>query len=377
MSSELHIESLAVKYRPKSIKDLVGQDSVVSQIKGMLKQQRFPSAILIEGESGTGKTTTARMIARYLNCLNPDPDTHEPCGECRSCSMGDSHPDFIEKDMASERGIDDVRALIQSARAMPTVGKFRIFLIDEVHQITVQAANAFLKMLEEPPKRTMWLLATTNPEKMISTIIGRCHRFSLRKIPEDVMTKRLRVIAKREGVDLRKVDDIDQVLKAIYDCSNGRMRDSIQMLESVIFALGSGEKIDAQTLIKKFLTTTEGELEELAANLMVAILSGKITEAVRIIRTCQNARGLMHKLRWLSVWLIDTAIKNAKYTPVSGKIFASAAKSAGVGVKVFQQVQIQQMLLEAETQMNSMSLDESVLLMTHVGKIIIEFKSGA
>ena len=128
---KMKIESLAVKYRPKVLEDLVGQPHLVSQLRGMFKAGKIPSAILLAGESGTGKTTTARMIARYLNCNNPDPATHAPCGECISCKYGDGHPDFLEMNMADARGIDDIRGLIASSKNMPVMGENRIFLLDE------------------------------------------------------------------------------------------------------------------------------------------------------------------------------------------------------------------------------------------------------
>ena len=127
----VRIESLAVKYRPKLLTDLVGQEHVATQIFGMLKRRRFPSTMLLNGESGCGKTTTARIIARYLLCKNPDAETYTPCGECPSCRYGDGHPDISEINMAEARGIDDVRALIQSSRSMPTVGNYRVFIVDE------------------------------------------------------------------------------------------------------------------------------------------------------------------------------------------------------------------------------------------------------
>lgn len=138
---ELRIESLALTYRPKTIEDLVGQDHIAAELKGMLKRGRFPNTILLNGESGCGKTTTGRMIARYLMCKKPDKETYAPCGECQSCLYEDSHPDVHELNMAESRGIDDVRSLIQSSKSMPTVAENRIFLIDEIHAMTPAAAQ--------------------------------------------------------------------------------------------------------------------------------------------------------------------------------------------------------------------------------------------
>jgi len=162
-TENVRIESLAVKYRPKLLTDLVGQGHIATQILGMLKRKRFPSTMLLNGESGCGKTTTARIIARYLLCRNPDPETQAPCGECPSCRYGDGHPDISEINMAEARGIDDVRALIQSSRSMPTVGNYRVFIVDECFpgDTEVEVTDGVFVTLQD---------IVTYPEKYLTTL---------------------------------------------------------------------------------------------------------------------------------------------------------------------------------------------------------------
>lgn len=369
--SKTVIESLAVKYRPNSLCDLVGQDHLVSQIRGMFKTKRFPSSLLIAGESGTGKTTTARIIARTLLCKNLGEDL-VPCGECISCKYTNNHPDVQEINIADARGIDDIRSLIQASRNMPTIGDNRIFILDECHSLTSQAQATILKPLEEPPARTLWILATTSPEKLNSTILGRCHQFSVRPIPPEIIRKRLNRIARLEGVDYRAFEDWSTIVKTITDLSNGRMRDSIQMLESVIYMIGNDYNVTAQDVIKRFMTTTEAELDEAAARVLVALIKRDNKSMLKEIRS-GNARGILNKLRWLLVYLTDNSVGVAKFTPWSAKVFASLAKKTeGITISLNYLLSIQYLLLDIEARMNSINLDDSIIMSSMLGNFVTE-----
>lgn len=365
------IESLAVRYRPKSINELVGQDHLVAQVRGMLEAKRFPSAILIAGESGTGKTTTARIIARTLLCKNLGPDL-VPCGTCISCTYEKNHPDVQEINIADSRGIDDIRSLIQSAKNMPTIGDNRVFILDEVHSLTSQAQATILKPLEEPPSRTLWILATTHPDKLNSTILGRCHQFAVRAIAPEIIRKRLNKIARLEGVDYKQFEDWSLILKTITDLSNGRMRDSIQMLESVIYMIGNDRGVTAQDVIKKFMTSTEAELDEAAADVLLAVITKDAKLMVKTIRT-GNARGILNKLRWLLVYFIDNSVGIAKFTPWSAKVFSSKAKKIqNVSLNLSILLALQQLLLDIEARMNSVNLDDSIIMTSMIGSFMAQ-----
>lgn len=367
----MDIEALALKYRPKKIEDIVGQAHVVTQLKGILKSKRIPNTILLTGPSGTGKTTISRIIARYVNCK-----TFNACGECASCKYEKDHPDVTEMNMADTRGIDDIRNLVLAARNMPSMGGKRVFIIDEIHGATSAAVQALLKPLEEPPARTLWILATTNPEKLPATILGRCLRFSLSPISEDDIVKRLYRIAKREGTDLKTVDEGVAMLKLIANLTNGQMRDSIQMLESLLFAVKSGDKLDGKKLLQKCVISTEADLDKHAAQLLVACFKGSLPDMVKTVKEASNARGLLSKTRWLIDNLISDAVQMARFKTLSARLFAKAAQTAGIKVSLSKLLQVQFCLVEAEARMNFMPVDEGVLLLSHLGNLIKEVNSN-
>jgi len=368
------VQSLAVKYRPSSILGLLGQEGVATQVKGMIRLKKCPSAILITGGSGCGKTTLSRILARTLNCQALDLKTLEPCGECRPCKMGDSSPDYNEVNFSDERGIDSIRALIQGARAMPVVGNNRIIVGDECHQLLGPSQNVLLKTLEEPPKRTLWILSTTNPEKLLNTIIGRCLKLNLTPIEPEVIAKRIRIIAKREGVDLKTFAGGADIVKTIVDLSNGSMRDAISVLESALFAIASNKNVDAKTVLNNFLNTGEADLEKTAASLLVALMECDIKGIVKVARTSGNSRGVLSKLRWIIQYLLDNSIGIARYTPYGAKLFASLAKDKGLKINIPLLIRIQYLLVEIETRFNSSSIDESVLFLSSLGQFALENK---
>lgn len=320
-------------------------------------------------------TTTARMIARYVHCKSPDKETFAPCNECASCRYEEGHPDVHEINMAESRGIDDVRSLIQSSRSMPTVGENRIFIVDEIHAMTTQAAQAFLKPLEEPPSRTMWILCTTNPEKLPATILGRCHKLNVKRIEPQQLANRLSRISRREGVDMKEREGGIEILKLIADLSNGRMRDAISLLEKALFAISSGQEFDNKTLMSTFLATAESDLEKAAAHLLVALLSNNLKDMLKVVRITANPRGILNKLRWLLMYLLDNAIGNAKYAPYAAKLFTKLAQTAQLKVNLLQIVRLQYLLLEMESKFNSMSVDENVVMLAIFGNEISTSKS--
>jgi DNA polymerase-3 subunit gamma/tau len=191
------------KYRPQSFdsSELVGQDHIVRTLRNAIRKERIAPAYLFCGPRGTGKTSTARILAKAANCLDPDPD-RRPCNECAACVAINSGatPDVIEIDAASNRGIDDIRDLRERARYAPTQLKTKFYIIDEAHQITGAAANAFLKTLEEPPPQTKFILATTDPEELLPTIVSRCQRFDFRAHTVETISQRVGSLAEHEGI---------------------------------------------------------------------------------------------------------------------------------------------------------------------------------
>jgi len=225
------ISSLYRKYRPQSFNDdeLVGQPAIVRTLRNAIKRDRVAHAYLFCGPRGTGKTTTARILAKAVNCEDPAPE-HRPCNHCRSCraiaSGGTS--DVVEIDAASNRGIDDIRDLRDRVRYAPTQLRVKFYIVDEAHQITGAAANAFLKTLEEPPAHTKFVLATTDPEELLPTIVSRCQRFDFRRIGTVPMIARLRTVATAERIAI-----LDDALAIIARHAAGSLRDALGLLDQL------------------------------------------------------------------------------------------------------------------------------------------------
>src|SRR6202790_4836150 len=232
---------LARKWRPERFAELVGQEHVTRTLGQALQSGRIAHAFLFTGIRGVGKTTAARILARCLNCeKGPTP---EPCGECAACIeiRGGRALDVVEIDGATYRKIDDARAIIENLSYRPARDRFKIYIIDEAHQLTDSAFNALLKTLEEPPPHVKFILATTEPQKMPETILSRLQRYDFRRIPFTVILARLRELAGREGIE---TDEAALVLLARE--AGGSMRDAERMLETAIATGASGKVTEAE-----------------------------------------------------------------------------------------------------------------------------------
>ncbi len=217
------------KYRPKSFTDVIGQDHVVKTLKNAIVNDNVSHAYLFTGPRGTGKTTMARLLAKAVNC--EDEKSAEPCNKCSACRaiMEGSAVDLIEIDAASHRGIDEIRDLREGIKFSPNKLKRKVYIIDESHQLTKGAANALLKTLEEAPEHAMFILATTEPQKMLSTIISRCQRFDFRKLELPEIIKKLERILKAE-----KIEADQRSLEMIATAAGGSFRDAESLLDQVL-----------------------------------------------------------------------------------------------------------------------------------------------
>lgn len=363
-------ENLAVRYRPHVLEDLVGQDHIVSEIRGMFKRNRVPSSIMLAGPTGLGKTTTARIIARYINCSNRDEKTHQPCGECANCKM-ENHPDVIELNAADTRGIDDVRKLIEQAHNMPSMGAKRLFIIDEAQQLTPQAQQAILRPMEEPPKDTMWIICTMSPDRVLPAIAGRCTKLFVKPVLQEAAVARLYKIARKEGTDFKKIDGGMDVLKAVTDLTNGHMRDAVELLDKTLSMVADSGSVDPKALVKMYSSTGEGNLDEIAADVLLAIMSADPKALISAAATCDNARGVLNKMRWLVDYLMLNSVGSAQFTPYSAKVFSARAKKASVRVNLSRLLTTQALLVNIEVRFNSMSIDERVVFLAMIGEFIV------
>ena len=259
------------KYRPQSFKDVIGQEFTVKALENAIKLNKIANAYLFCGPRGTGKTSSARIFAKSLNCM--EGPTVTPCQKCQSCLdvTNASGLDVIEIDAATNRGIDDAKELINKVQYAPMNGKYKIFIIDEVHMLSKEAFNALLKTFEEPPKNVIFILATTEPHKVIETIVSRCQRFDFRRITIDDIVKRLREIS-----DIEKINIDDEALYTIAKNVSGGMRDSLALLDQASI-LGTEKKITKETIEDLIGKITFDVLY----NLIFDILSRDIEKAVQ------------------------------------------------------------------------------------------------
>ncbi len=217
------------KFRPQNFKDMAGQEHITKTLKNQIMSNRVGHAYLFNGGRGTGKTTSAKILARAVNCLNPK--NGEPCNECEICksALAGSLTDIVEMDAASNNSVEDIRSIREEVNFLPTKAKYRVYIIDEVHMLSQGAFNALLKTLEEPPEHVKFILATTEPQKLPATILSRCQRFDFRRISDEDIIKRLKIVCKESNIEIS-----EQALNIIASLSEGAMRDALSILERCI-----------------------------------------------------------------------------------------------------------------------------------------------
>ncbi|MBI5717538.1 MAG: DNA polymerase III subunit gamma/tau [Burkholderiales bacterium] len=275
---------LARKYRPRNFAQMVGQEHVVTALTHALTQNRLHHAYLFTGTRGIGKTTVSRILAKSLNCTGPDGSggiTATPCGECQACREidADRYIDYIELDAASNRSIDEIRDLIERAAYKPGIGRFKVFMIDEAHQLTKDAFNALLKTLEEPPEYLKFVLATTDPEKMLPTVLSRCLQFNLRPMAPDTVRGYLAQVLAAEGVAHDEAS-----LRLLGRAARGSMRDGLSLTDQAI-AYGGG-KLE-ESVVRSML----GSVERGRARELVTALAARDGAAVLALVDALRQRG--------------------------------------------------------------------------------------
>lgn len=274
-------EPLHHKYRPQTFAGLVGQEAIATTLSNAIAAQKIAPAYMFTGPRGTGKTSSARILAKSLNCINSDVPTATPCGQCEVCQSiaRGSALDVIEIDAASNTGVDNIREIIERAQFAPVQCRYKVYVIDECHMLSTAAFNALLKTLEEPPARVVFVLATTDPQRVLTTIISRCQRFDFRRIPLDSMVKHLSAIADKESIEIT-----DEAITLVAQIANGGLRDAESLLDQLSLLAG---KVTIERVWDLVGAVSEREL----LTLLQAIRRGE-TEA-----TIENCRSLMDRGR--------------------------------------------------------------------------------
>ena len=295
-------EVFARKYRPQIFDDLVGQAHVSRTLKNAVAQNRLAHAYLFVGPRGVGKTSTARILAKSLNCIKGP--TVTPCGKCDNCleiAAGNSL-DVIEIDGASNNSVEDVRQLRENVRYAPAKGRYKIYLIDEVHMLSAAAFNALLKTLEEPPDHVKFIFATTEPQKVLATILSRCQRFDLHRIPANLIAQHLQFIAGKEKITLEP-----GAAHAIARGAEGGLRDAESMLDQLVAFCGN--KISESDVLNVFGFTSEQTVIDLTGQ----ILRGNTADAIDLLhQQSESGKDMMRLMSDLIAYLRDLLVFKAK-----------------------------------------------------------------
>jgi DNA polymerase-3 subunit gamma/tau len=310
-------EVFARKYRPQTFDDLVGQSHVSRTLKNAVAQNRLAHAYLFVGPRGIGKTSTARILAKALNCEQGP--TVTPCGVCDNCreiAAGNSL-DVLEIDGASNNGVEQVRELRDNVRYAPSKSRYKIYIIDEVHMLTAAAFNALLKTLEEPPAHVKFIFATTEPQKVLPTIVSRCQRFDLHRIPAKLIADHLQFIAGKEKISLQPA-----AAHAIARGAEGGLRDAESMLDQLVAFCGN--KISEKEVLNVFGFTSE----QTVADLTGKILSGETSGALDLLyQQCEAGKDMMRLMSDLIAYLRDLLVFKAKPDALKEDVDPDAQKS--------------------------------------------------
>ena len=275
------------KFRPLTFGEMVGQEHITRTLKNQIIAGRVGHAYLFNGGRGTGKTSAAKVLARAVNCLNPIDG--EPCNECEICkaALSGSLTDIVEMDAASNNSVEDIRSIREEVNFLPTLAKYRVYIIDEVHMLSTGAFNALLKTLEEPPEHVKFILATTEPQKLPATILSRCQRFDFKKISNDNVIKRLEFVAKESNIQITK-----EALKLIAILSEGAMRDALSILER---CLQDGDTNIDENKIKDLVGIPK--LTYIHA-IVKAFLEYNVEEAIKAVDVVLNEGKDLNNLLW-------------------------------------------------------------------------------
>ena len=274
------------KYRPDKFENIIGQDYSIQMLKNSIIHNKISHAYLFTGPRGTGKTSTAKVFAKTINCLNPV--NGEACGKCAACLAFSTSPDIIEIDAASNNGVDDIRELINNVKIAPSEGKYKIYIIDEVHMMTTSAFNALLLTLEEPPAHAVFIMATTNVENVPITILSRCQRFNFQKISLENLKKQIKKIC-----DLEKIKITEEAIEEIAYLSEGGLRDALSLLDQLS---SNEEEITAEKILENYGSISSKFVKDLLKELSEGNVSSVIDKIQELENTSSDYKIFIKKV---------------------------------------------------------------------------------
>jgi DNA polymerase III subunit gamma/tau len=364
---------LARKYRPADFSSLIGQEALVRIISNAIKLNKVPHAFLLTGIRGVGKTTTARIIAKVLNCIGEDGKadgpTATPCLKCANCrEIGESrHPDIIEMDAASKTGVDDIREVIENCSYSPVSARYKIYIIDEVHMLSNNAFNALLKTLEEPPAHVKFIFATTEVRKLPLTIISRCQRFDLKKVGNKELVEFLGGICQKEEIKYT-----EKALKLLTNLSGGSVRDSLSLLDQIITLTDRDIKEDA---IRSSLgLTSKTKLIDLYSLIIEGNAAGVLTSLQSLLDAGGIAKQILHEIleitHYLSKYKVSKSLQDIEDLDQDSqdKIIALSDKASMSALTI-----IWQMLLKGTQELThawnqDIALEMLIIRILHIDK---------
>ncbi len=364
---------LARKYRPETFADLVGQDAMVRTLKNAFEADRIAQAFIMTGIRGTGKTTTARIIAKGMNCIGPDGTggpTTEPCGQCEHCVaiMEGRHVDVLEMDAASRTGVNDIREIIDSVRYRAASARYKIYIIDEVHMLSTSAFNALLKTLEEPPEHVKFIFATTEIRKVPVTVLSRCQRFDLRRIEPEDQIAMLRRIADAEGAQIA-----DDALALIVRAAEGSARDATSLLDQAI-SHGAGETTAEQ--VRAMLGLADrGRVLDLLDMILRGDAAGALTELGAQYADGADPLAVLRDLAEITHWVSVVKITpDAAEDPTVSPDERARGRQMADGLPMRVLSRMWQMLLKALEEVSAapnamMAAEMAVIRLTHVADL--------
>lgn len=376
-SVELTTVNFAARFRPTKIEDYVGQDHIVKIMRGWQKSKTVPSTMIVTGHLGSGKTTFARLVAKYINC-----DSFTACGKCSSCRMmhnNGQHPDVQELDMGSEHGkVEGSQKIVDSA-PLAAMFKRRVFILDEAHLMSSAAESKFLKIIEEPPAHVVFIFVTTNPEKMKDTMISRMTQLPIRPIPTDVIAKRLAEIADELSIMPKKDkarDRAESALHQVAEYAGGQMRGAITMMQNIFASVKGGEDFDKKLVAELAAADPEIEMEGKAVQVIGAFIAMDLIGVIQFLREANNPRAIVAKARWVLHGALGHYSDTNKWQSAGLKMFLNMVKQEKIKVNLVCLIYLQNALAEAEVAFNSTSVPADIMLETKVLGLMADIYEG-